>query len=77
VAILGGIAGLILSLPVNLISTGTTNFQTFSEVAFNFKVDQGIALTGMMIALFAGIVGGSFPAIAAARMPITKALREI
>jgi putative ABC transport system permease protein len=77
VALLGGLAGLILSLPVNLISTGTTNFQTFSEVAFNFKVDQGIALTGMILALFAGIVGGAFPAIAAARMPITKALREI
>jgi len=77
VALLGGLAGLILSLPVNLISTGTTNFQTFSEVAFNFRVDQGIALTGMLVALFAGIIGGSFPAIAAARMPITKALREI
>ena len=77
VALLGGLAGVIFSFPVNWISTGTTNFQTFSEVAFNFTVDQGIALTGMIIALFAGIVGGSLPAIAAARMPITKALREI
>ncbi|HWS72489.1 MAG TPA: FtsX-like permease family protein, partial [Thermoanaerobaculia bacterium] len=77
VAILGGIAGLILSLPVNWISTGTTNFQTFSEVAFNFTVDQEIAIIGLVIALFAGIIGGSLPAIAAARMPITKALREI
>jgi putative ABC transport system permease protein len=77
VALLGGLAGLIFSFPVNWISTGTTNFQTFSEVAFNFTVDQEIALIGMVIALFAGIVGGTFPAIAAARMPITKALREI
>ena len=77
VALLGGVAGVILSLPVNWISTGTTNFQTFSEVAFNFRVDGGIALTGLIIALIAGIIGGCFPAVAAARRPITKALREI
>lgn len=77
VAILGGLLGVLLSLPVNWISTGTTNFQTFSEVAFNFRVDGSIALTGIVIALIAGIIGGCFPALAAARMPITKALREI
>jgi putative ABC transport system permease protein len=77
VALLGGIAGLLLSLPVNAISTGTTNFQTFSEVAFNFKVDTFVAVTGIVIALIAGIIGGSLPAIKAARMPITTALREI
>ena len=39
ISLLGGVAGLLLALPVNAISTGTTNFQTFSEVAFNFRVD--------------------------------------
>lgn len=77
ISLLGGLAGLLLSLPVNLISTGTTNFQTFSEVAFNFRVDERVAITGVLIALIAGIVGGLIPAISAARMPITTALREI
>ncbi|MEO8033498.1 MAG: ABC transporter permease [Acidobacteriota bacterium] len=77
ISLLGGLAGLLLSLPVNLISTGTTNFQTFSEVAFNFRVDQHVAITGVLIALIAGVVGGVIPAISAARMPITTALREI
>lgn len=77
ISLLGGIAGLLLALPVNAISTGTTNFQTFSEVAFNFRVDSHVALTGIIIALIAGIVGGALPALSAARMPITKALREI
>jgi len=77
ISLLGGIAGLLLALPVNAISTGTTNFQTFSEVAFNFRVDSGVALTGILIALVAGIIGGALPAISAARMPITTALREI
>ena len=77
ISLLGGLAGLLLALPVNAISTGTTNFETFSEVAFNFRVDSGVALTGIIVALAAGIIGGALPAISAARMPITTALREI
>lgn len=77
ISLLGGIAGLLLALPVNAISTGTTNFETFSEVAFNFRVDARVAITGIVIALIAGIIGGALPALSAARMPITKALREI
>jgi ABC-type antimicrobial peptide transport system permease subunit len=77
VSLLGGVAGILLALPVNAISTGTTNFETFSEVAFNFRVDSQVALTGMTIALIAGIIGGALPALSAARMPITRALREI
>ena len=77
VALLGGLAGLLLALPINSISTGTTNFQTFSEVAFNFRVDGPVALNGILIALIAGIIGGMLPALRAARTPITTALREI
>ncbi|HEX3577279.1 MAG TPA: ABC transporter permease [Thermoanaerobaculia bacterium] len=77
VALLGGVAGLLLALPINAISTGTTNFQTFSEVAFNFRVDGNVALTGILIALIAGVIGGMLPALRAARTPITTALREI
>ena len=67
ISLLGGLAGLLLALPVNAISTGTTNFETFSEVAFNFRVDSGVALTGIIVALAAGIIGGALPAISADR----------
>ena len=77
VASLGGLAGVLLSLPINGISTGTTNWNTFSEVAFNFEVDLPLALTAIGLALVSGIIGGLLPAISAARMPITRALREI
>jgi putative ABC transport system permease protein len=77
VSLLGGLAGVLLALPVNGISTGTTNFRTFSEIAFNFRVDAGVAILGIVIAVVAGVAGGLLPAISAARMPITKALREI
>ena len=76
-SLLGGIAGVLLALPVNLISTGTFNGMTMSEVAFSFRVDRVVAAIGIAIALGAGIVGGVLPAINAALMPITKALREI
>ena len=77
IATCGAIVGLILSLPVNGISSGTVNWSTFSELAFNFRVDATVALYGLKIALLAGIYGGLIPAIRAARMPITVALREI
>jgi putative ABC transport system permease protein len=77
VALLGGVAGIVLALPVNFLSTGTMNPQTMSEVAFNFRVDGEIALIGIAVALGAGIVGGILPALAAASTPISKALREI
>ncbi len=77
VAVCGGLAGLLLALPVNGISTGTTNWSTFSEVAFSFKIDAGVARSGFMIALVAGIYGGVLPAIRAVRQSITTALREI
>lgn len=77
VAVCGGLVGLLLALPINGISTGTTNWSTFSEVAFSFKIDAGVARSGFLIALVAGIYGGVLPAIRAVRQPITTALREI
>ncbi|HEX7137708.1 MAG TPA: ABC transporter permease [Vicinamibacterales bacterium] len=77
IALLGGIAGVLFALPVNFISTGTFNGMTMSEVAFNFRVDGGVAAIGIVTALAAGIAGGLLPALRAATLPITRALREI
>lgn len=77
VAFLGGVAGVLLSLPINGISTGTTNWQTFSEVAFSFHVDPPLAARAILIAVIAGVIGGMLPAIGAARMAIPRALREL
>ena len=76
IAALGGIAGVLLSLPLNLISSGTMNPQTMSEVAFDFRVDGKIAIAAIAIAVGAGVIGGILPALNAAWMPIAKALRE-
>ena len=74
---LAGIAGVIMALPVNGIATGTANFVTFSEVAFNFTISPQVAIFAVTLAGVAGVIGGLLPAISAARLPITRALREI
>jgi putative ABC transport system permease protein len=51
------------------------NFQTFSQVAFQFAVTPALILTGIKWALFIGFFGGLFPAVRAARMPVVDALR--
>ena len=57
--------------------TATMNFQTFSQVAFAFTVTPALLVQGALYALVMGLVGGFFPAIRAARMPIVTALREL
>ena len=74
---LAGIAGVLMAMPVNGIATGTANFITFSEVAFNFNISTEVAVFAIVLAIVAGVIGGLLPAISAARLPITRALREI
>jgi putative ABC transport system permease protein len=57
--------------------TATMNFQSFSQVAFAFKVGPDLLARGLMYAVIMGFVGGLFPAIRAARMPIVTALRQL
>jgi putative ABC transport system permease protein len=76
-ALLGGIIGCLLVLPLNGFTTGIGSMVTFSEVAFSFKITPDIMLTGIAFALFMGALGGLLPAAAAARKQILDALRDI
>ncbi len=73
--LLGGVLGCLLALPVHGVSTGTTNWATFSEVAFQFRITPGILAAGLAAAAVLGLVGGWFPARLAARQPVAAALR--
>lgn len=79
--ILGAIGGVIGSAVAyfgfNGYQTSTINFQTFSQVAFAFRVTPELLGMGVFYALAMGLVGGLFPAIRAARLPIAAALREL
>ena len=74
---LGGIIGCLLVLPLNGITTGIGNSNTFSEIAFNFRVSPAIMATGVGFAILLGAFGGLFPARSAAKKEILVALREI
>ena len=76
IALVGGVLGCLLALPIHGVSTGTTNWSSFSEVAFRFRITPGILMTGMLAALLLGLVGGWFPARSAARRVIAEALRS-
>lgn len=75
-AAVGGAIGCLLAFPMNGFSTGTGQTQSFSEIAFAFRITPGIVMTGMAFAVLMGVLGGLLPALRAARMPITTALRE-
>lgn len=73
-AVLGGLAGCLLSLPVNGITAGTSS--NFSELAFRFVITPATLLEGIAFASLMGFVGGFFPARKAAMRVIVEALRE-
>jgi len=75
-SLIGGAIGCLLAFPMNGFSTGTGQTQSFSEIAFAFRITPGIVMAGMIFAALMGVVGGLLPAVRAARLPITTALRE-
>ena len=76
-ALVGGVIGCLLALPVHGLSTGTTNMASFSEVAFKFRITPALLAGGLVFAGLMGAAGGLLPAIRAARVPVARALREI
>jgi putative ABC transport system permease protein len=75
IALIGGIIGCLLALPINGVVTSTTNWASFSEIAFAFRVTPRLLLSGLIFAVLMGVVGGFFPARRASRMPVVQALR--
>jgi putative ABC transport system permease protein len=76
-AIGGVLGGLLAYLAFNGFQTSTMNFQTFSQVAFAFAVTPALLAQGVIYALTMGALGGLLPAVRAARLPISSALREL
>lgn len=73
--VLGGVLGCVLVLPLQGVETGTMN-QTFSEVTFAFRTTPFVLVTAIVFAALLGVLGGAFPALRAARMSPTEALRR-
>lgn len=75
IAFAGGVLGCLMALPINGVVTATTNWSSFSEIAFAFRITPGLLAAGVGFAVVMGVVGGYFPARKASRMPIVQALR--
>ncbi|MGE4071758.1 MAG: ABC transporter permease [Lysobacterales bacterium] len=76
-ALIGGVIGaLIAYVFFNGMTVSTLGGSTFTQLVFNFKVTPKLVVTGMALAMFIGFLGGLLPAVRAARMQVTTALRE-
>lgn len=73
---IGGAAGLFCASFLQFITVSTTNFQTFSELAFSFAMSFDIIWKSLAFSLIMGFLGGILPAFRAARMNIVEAIRE-
>jgi len=73
----GAIGGTLAYVYCDGASLSTLNFNTFSQVAFDFRVTPGLLLRGLGWAFVIGLAGGLLPAVRAARIPVTEALRTL
>ena len=74
-SLVGGVVGLAAASGMQAVDISTTNFQTFSEIAFQFRLTPAIVVQTLLFALAMGLVGGFIPAWRAARLKIVDGLR--
>jgi ABC-type antimicrobial peptide transport system permease subunit len=76
IGFIGGVAGLLFASFLQLFTVSTTNFQTFSELAFGFSLSFEIVYKAMTFSLFMGFAGGILPAFRASKLNIVESLRQ-
>lgn len=76
-ALVGGILGCLLSLPMNGYATGTLSFDSFSETVFEFRITPRLISKGLLFSVLVGLVGSLLPAIRAARLPVISSLKSL
>jgi putative ABC transport system permease protein len=75
-ALLGGVAGVLIALPLNGLTTGIGSFLTFSETAFQLHIGGLAILWALLFAATIGAVGGLLPAWSASKKGIVAAMRD-
>jgi putative ABC transport system permease protein len=73
----GAIGSIVVYVIFNGYTVSTLNFSSFSQVVFDFAVTPDLLVQGIIFATVIGFIGGFFPAIRAARLPVATALREV
>ncbi|MGV3772809.1 MAG: ABC transporter permease [Verrucomicrobiales bacterium] len=76
-ALIGGIVGCLLALPMNGYATGTMSFENFSEVIFEFSITPKLIMQGLAFAVAVGLLGSFLPTSRAARLPVIASLKSL
>lgn len=76
-SVVGAVIAIVVTLPLNNVTTGLGNFLTFSETNFKFRIGPDVLIIGILFSLVLGALGGFLPARQAARKEILNALREV
>jgi putative ABC transport system permease protein len=76
-ALIGGLLGCALALPMHARSAAFISFESWSEMMFQFRITPWLLSQGMLFALAVGVLGSLFPAIRAARLPVITALKAV
>jgi ABC-type antimicrobial peptide transport system permease subunit len=76
-ALVGGILGCLISLPMQGYAVGTMSFESFSETVFLFRITPVIITKGLLFSVVVGLLGSLLPALRAARLPVIAALKSI
>lgn len=77
IGLLGGALGLLLALPFDGLETGLSNFNTFTDASFAFRLTPDLALTSFALAFTLGVLGGTLPALRAASLRPVEAFRQL
>jgi len=75
ISLTGGLLGIVGASFLGMLQVATTNWDTFSQIAFNFRLSTAIVIAAVVFALVMGLVGGFLPAVRAARLKIVDSLR--
>ncbi len=76
-ALLGGVLGCLIALPMHGYTTGTISFESFSETVFQFRITPRLAAEGLAFSVLVGLIGSLLPAWRAACRPVIAALKSV
>jgi putative ABC transport system permease protein len=75
-ALAGGVIGCLATFPINGLATGTANWQTFSEIAFSFRVSPMLIVAALIFSVAMGLFGGFLPSVRAGLQSPAATMRE-
>jgi ABC-type antimicrobial peptide transport system permease subunit len=75
ISLVGGAIGIAMATFLRYLEISTTNFDSFAEIAFSFKMSPDVAMQALIFSVIMGLVGGFLPAVRASRLRIVQALK--